>query len=208
MNGLLQDLDDLLHDVTRGDLASVQARIGADRSLLNARQTSWPYIAGYSTALERAAYHDHLHIARYLLGEGAQVNVGDGTSPALRKACTRGHQAMLELLLEAGADAVTPNELGCTPLMCAASGGHAGTIRALLAHGCGDIDARDDTGWTALPCACHYNRAGAVLLLLEAGADMRIANTEGRTPLDRARSRGHHDCVAVLEVSTHTGLEE
>jgi ankyrin repeat protein len=191
-------LDDLLDDVKRGDLASVQARIGADRSLLNALGDPIPY-----TALGRAAYYGHLHIARYLVGEGAQVNQEDGTgSLALRSACRGGRQAMVELLLEAGADAVGPNEYGDTPLMSAASRGHAGIIRALLAHGCGDIDARDHHGRTALWWACLCNNAGVALVLLEAGADMKIAEIEGITALDRAREPRRHDCGAVLDVST------
>jgi uncharacterized protein len=117
------------------------------------------------------------------------------------------NRAMVELLLEAGADAVTPSEGGVTPLMWAARGGHVGSTRALLAHGCGDIDARDRDGRTALWWSCYRWYANAVLLLLEAGADMRIAERQGRTPLDVARESGHHDCVAVLEVSTHAGLE-
>jgi ankyrin repeat protein len=115
---------------------------------------------------------------------------------------------MVELLLEAGADAVTPNEYGNTPLMSAALGGHVGIMRALLAHGCGDIDARNRDGGTALWWVCGYGKTNAVLVLLEAGADMRIVHSWGVTALYVARESGHHDCVAVLEVSTHTGLEE
>jgi ankyrin repeat protein len=197
-------MDDLLRDVERGDLASVQARIGADRSLLNARWAIWPY-----TALAWAAYHGHLHIARYLVGEGAEVNEGDGSgSPPLQQACRVGRQAMVELLLEAGADAVTPNQYGVTPLMEAATRVHVGIMRALLAHGCGDIDARDRDGCTALYWACETGRTNAVLSLLEVGADSRIAHTQGMMPLDVARESGHEDCVAVLKVSTHTRLEE
>jgi ankyrin repeat protein len=188
----------LLQDVRRGDLVSVQARIGADRSFLNARRAVWPY-----TALECAGVFGHLPIARYLLGEGAQVNEGDGTgSPALRVACKHGgRQAMVELLLEAGADAVTPNEYSNTPLMSAAIRGHVGTIRALLAHGCGDINARNRNGRTALWCACYAGHANAALVLLEAGADMSIADRRGMTPLDSALAGRRRVCVAELEVS-------
>jgi ankyrin repeat protein len=85
------------------------------------------------------------------------------------------------------------------------SGGHVEITRALLAHGCGDIDARNRDGRTALWWACHLGYANAALVLLQAGADMNIADTQGRTPLDMARAPGQHDCVAVLEVRTHTG---
>jgi ankyrin repeat protein len=192
-------MDALVHDVIRGELASVQARIGADRSLLNARGGYWPP----GTPLICAVNHGHLPIARYLLGEGAQVNEGDGTgSRALRVACNYGEsQAMVELLLEAGADAVTPDRYGDTPLMCAARRGLVGITRALLAHGCGDVDARDRDGRTALWWACEKDRMNAALLLLEVGADMSIADTQDRTPLDRALALYSRTCVAVLEVS-------
>jgi ankyrin repeat protein len=187
----------LLQDVRRGDLASVQARIGADRSLLNACGHPLPY-----TALEWAVRHRRLHIARYLVDEGAQVNEEDGSgSPALRQACRLANQAMVELLLEAGADAVTPNGHGDTALIWAAREGYVGTTLALLAHGCGDIDARDKYGRTALWRACGCNEdEGVTLVLLEAGADMGIADTQGMTALDRARQGGCKGCVAVLEV--------
>jgi ankyrin repeat protein len=196
-------MDDVLGDVASGDLASVQARIGANRSLLNARRAVWP-----GTALECATFYGHLPIARYLLGEGAQVNEGDGSgSPALRQACRGGSYAMVKLLLEAGADAVTPNEWGDTPLMYAATSLHVGIIRSLLAHGCGDIDARDRGGCTALWWACDWELAEAVLVLLKAGADWCIADRTGTTPLAVARRERSKGCVAVLEVSSaHTGV--
>jgi ankyrin repeat protein len=111
---------------------------------------------------------------------------------------------MVELLLEAGADAVTPDRCGKTPVVNAASRSHVGIMRALLAHGSGDIDARDEAGRTALWCACEYGRTNTVLVLLEAGADSRIADRQGRTPLKVARERTHEGCVAVFEVSTRT----
>jgi uncharacterized protein len=189
-------MNQLLQDVERGDLASVQARIAADRSLLTSH---------HADLFWHAVSNDHLHIARYLVGEGAQVNERYGSRcPALRVACACGRQAMVELLLEAGADAVTPDLEGETALMMAAGGGHVGIMRSLLAHGCGDIDARDRSRFTALYWACKNGMTHAVLFLLEAGADTRIANRQGRTPLDRARASGDEGCVALLEVSTHT----
>jgi uncharacterized protein len=37
--------------------------------------------------------------------------------------------------------------------------------------------------------------------LVDAGADVNIADGSGSTPLKLARSRGYHDMVAILEKS-------
>jgi ankyrin repeat protein len=111
---------------------------------------------------------------------------------------------MVDLLLDRGADAATPDSMGWTPLLSAAELWHVGIIRALLAHGCGDIDARTTReGRTALHLSCISGyHGGPARLLLEAGADWTILNNykEGRTPLTLARSRGNRDRVAILEV--------
>jgi ankyrin repeat protein len=52
---------------------------------------------------------------------------------------------VVELLLEAGADASAVNDYGCTALIYAITKG-IGVVRALLTHGCGDIDARAGVG--------------------------------------------------------------
>jgi hypothetical protein len=58
----------LLDDAVRGDLASVQARLAGDRSLLNAsiQVEGVPY-----TVLTAAAVKGHVPVVQYLLGEGA-----------------------------------------------------------------------------------------------------------------------------------------
>jgi len=47
-----------------------------------------------------------------------------------------------------------------------------------------DIDAQDDYGDTALICACKNNNAHIVWLLLEAGANKKITNRDGKTCVD------------------------
>jgi ankyrin repeat protein len=198
-NNCLQVMDpgEALFEAIRGNrLASVQGRIQADRSLLNAVFT--PHNGGlrnYST-LEWAAWCNHLQILRFLISEGADLNCGYG-SPVLSWACLNGRLAIVELLLEAGADAVTPNEIGSTPLMWAAYMGHVAIVRALLAHGCGDIDAVcGSDGTAALRQACGGGHADAAQLLLEAGADVRVPDRWGRTLVRRA----HLLCDACEEV--------
>ena len=55
--------------------------------------------------------------------------------------------------------------LGCTPLVLAATGGHASTVHMLLDHGA-DIEAQSDrTKDTALSLACSGGRQEVGLLI-------------------------------------------
>jgi ankyrin repeat protein len=146
-----------------------------------------------------AADRGHLHIVRYLLDQGADMQATEaGGGTVLTVACVQGQNAVVELLLEAGADPATPQGMA---LERAVREGHVGVVRALLAHGCGDIDAQvGDHGRTALWGACTYGHTAAARVLLEAGADVGVAERNGRTPLEQARREGAGACVALLEV--------
>ena len=41
-----------------------------------------------------------------------------------------------------------------------------------------------------------------VKLLVEAGANPTMADNEGRTPMDLAKSRDYQECITILQVST------
>ena len=57
-------------------------------------------------------------------------------------AATNGNTAMIDLLLKAGADANSANELGTTPLMVAAAAGNVDAVTTLLNHGAA-VNARE-----------------------------------------------------------------
>ena len=59
-------------------------------------------------------------------------------------------------------------------------------------------------GWTALLEAIILGNGGprhteVVRLLVDAGADVNLADSAGGTPLVHARGRGHADMAAILE---------
>ncbi|MDR0780447.1 MAG: ankyrin repeat domain-containing protein [Pseudomonadales bacterium] len=126
---------------------------------------------------------DALDAVKELLDAGADPNAvtGDNLS-ALSLAITNANTAMVELLLNAGANANTREPAGETMLMSAAAVGTPGSISALLAHGA-EVDALDrDYGQSALMVAAREGHADAVQLLLKAGANPNLHTNIGKTP--------------------------
>ena len=179
-----------------------------------------------------------LAIARLLLDRGANPNMqlklfppyrslgqdrgGDsmltvGTTPLIR-AAKSGDVAAVKLLLERGAIADLPNNLGITPLM-AASGVGSTTIdirgrfrnerqclevgRLLLAAGA-NVNARRDNGQTALHGAAQWGWTDYVKALALAGADPAIKDRNGASALDIAMGRaGTTGRAGVAGAETH-----
>ena len=79
-----------------------------------------------------------------------------------------GHEEVVGVLLEAGAEVNARSRRGMTALMQAAGRGHKGTV-VLLLEADADVTLKDAYGWTALTRAkrsCHYG----IVDLLEAAA--------------------------------------
>ena len=97
-----------------------------------------------------------LDVAKQLIDRGADVNK-PGWAP-LHYAATKGHLAVMDLLLENHAyiDAASPN--GSTPLMMASLYGTASAVKLLLDAGADPL-LKNEQGLTALDFAYRDNRA-------------------------------------------------
>ncbi len=113
---------------------------------------------------------------------------------ALMLAALRGQEALAMRMIERGADV---NKPGWTPLHYAATGGHLGIMRRLLAQHA-FIDATSPNGTTPLMMAAQYGTAEAVKLLLDEGADPAQKNALGLNALDFARLGSRPDAIAML----------
>ncbi len=111
--------------------------------------------AADESPLMLAAMGGHLDLAKRLIEKGADVNK-TGWTP-LHYAATRGHTAVITLLLDHHAyiDASSPN--GTTPLMMAAFYGTPSAVKLLLEAGA-DPMIKNDQGLSAIDFAHRNNR--------------------------------------------------
>ena len=108
--------------------------------------------------------------------------------------------AVVEALLDEGANIEARNRNGGTSLMMLARYGDAGdpeAVSTLIARGVRH-DARDADGLTALHHAARGELVAAASMLVEAGADLEAVDGDGLTPLNSAAGHGTADMVGAF----------
>jgi ankyrin repeat protein len=180
-----------------GDAAAV-------RELLSGGAAIEALDASGATALLVATHGNKLQAAQALIEAGANVNAKDNIedSPYLY-AGARGHLDILKLTLAHGADLKSVNRYGGTALIPASERGHVETVDTLVKAGV-YVDHVNRLGWTALLEAVILGDGGPrhvqiVGLLIDGGANVNLADNDGVTPLQHARSRGYGRMVTLLE---------
>jgi len=158
------------------------------------------------TAVTHAAYAGHPRIVRLLVDAGADIDLQDATraNPLLSTGET-GFVDVLEEVLRAEPDLTRTNRFGGTALIPAADRGHVGVVQRLLETDV-DVDHVNDLGWTALLEAVILGDGGVrhteiVRRLVAAGADVSIADREGVTALEHARTAGYDEILTILETA-------
>lgn len=159
------------------------------------------------TPLIAAAYGNHVEAARVLIQQaGADVNAKDSTQQsAYLIATSEGYADLLRLTLAHGADVKSLDSFNGTGLIRAAHHGHTDVIRELLRTSI-DVNHVNRLGWTALLEAIILGDGSAryidtVTQLLQAGADVNLADGSGVTPLQHARQRNQEAIVTILSRS-------
>lgn len=116
-----------------GQFERVQSLLnqGAD---VNSRAPSAGNMPAGGTALMLAAARNHLEIVKFLISNGANVNLADeGGGTALIYAVWKGYQDIVALLLEKGSDIYAKTRDGRTPLSVAKQHGHTEIEKMLKA---------------------------------------------------------------------------
>jgi ankyrin repeat protein len=152
-----------------------------------------------------AAYANDVAEAERLIEAGANVNAKDETVQSAYLIATSevgDDPRLLELTLANGADVRSLDSYDGTGLIRAADRGYT-TIVARLLETDVDVDHVNRLGWTALLEAIILGDGDAahvevVRQLVDAGADVNLADGQGVTPLGHAEQRGYDEMAAIL----------
>lgn len=159
-----------------------------------------------ATALIAAAYRNHLEVAEMLIEAGADVNAKDQTQQSaylISTAEVGDDPRLLKLTLRNGANVQSLDSYNGTGLIRAADRGYVDVVRELLKTDT-NVDHVNNLGWTALLEAiilgdCDQRHTEVVRLLVEAGADVNLADGNGVTPLQHAREPGCEEIFDILQ---------
>ncbi len=168
---------------------------------------------GLDAALLRAVENDDLTMVKAMLTQGANPNAKDESrlnTPVLTRAVVRGNRAIMQVLLDKGADINGKGAHGFTALHLIAGKGKVEAIKFLLTHGA-DVNARTDEGETPLISAVFIGQSDNVKFLLANGADVNARNKNGKTALGLVKGHKHKVEVirnAMVKLLTEAGAKE
>ncbi|KAI4149988.1 MAG: hypothetical protein LQ340_004326 [Diploschistes diacapsis] len=182
---------------------TVQSKVNACSQVLLAKRR-WPYHPEYSrgvprqmTGLHLAAFFGLLKVVINLL-DSQDLNQSDRNGKkALSYAAESGNKAVVQLLLDRGADIETTDHNGWTALYTACIYGKEAVVQLLLDRGA-DIKTTNKDGGTALISACDFEQEAVVQLLLDRGADIETTDHIGWTALLSACLYGEEAVVQLL----------
>ncbi|RRH87306.1 ankyrin repeat domain-containing protein [Variovorax beijingensis] len=182
----------------QGDLPKLKS-LAASGANLDARD------ARGRTPLHVATHARQREAVKLLAKAGANLDLlDDDRYDAVTIAAVADDAATLALLLSLGAKAgqVTSRYDG-TALIAAAHLGHDEVVRQLIAAGA-PLDHVNNLHWTAVIESIVLGDGGprhqrTLAALIDAGANLALADRQGNTPLQLARARGYTAMVKLLE---------
>jgi len=181
-----------------GDLARIRSEVASNADL-DLRD------AYGRTPVHVATFPQRREAIRVLAEAGAKLDLLENDRyDAVTIAAVADDEETLRVLLSLGASArqITSRYDG-TALIAAAHLGHDGVVRQLIAAGA-PLDHVNNLHWTAVIESIVLGDGGprhqaTLRALLDAGADVRITDREGRTPLSLAKARGFREMERMLE---------
>ncbi|MBP7914740.1 MAG: ankyrin repeat domain-containing protein [Vitreoscilla sp.] len=183
----------------QGDVPAIERGAAASRAALEARD------AQGRTPLHVATFARQRAAVKALLRAGADPGAMESDRyDAVTIAAVADDEETLRVLLAQGASAkLVTSRYDGTALIAAAHLGHDGVVRQLIAAGA-PLDHVNNLHWTAVIESIVLGNGGprhqaTLQALLKAGASTRLADRDGRTPLQLARARGYEGMVRLLQ---------
>lgn len=181
----------------RGDVAQIQRLVTA--ATVNT-------VDSYGrTPLHVASFAKQREAIRALVKAGADLNkLESDRYDAVTIASVADDEETLRVLLQLGASAkLTTSRYDGTALIAAAHLGHDGVVRQLIQAGA-PLDHVNNLHWTAAIEAVVLGDGGkrhqtTLKALIDAGANLKLTDRHGQTPLQLARARGYTEMVSMLE---------
>jgi ankyrin repeat protein len=190
-----------LHEAAaKGDVAEIE-RLIATGEKVNIQDSK------SRTPLHVAVFLKKYDAVRALLKGGANPNALESERyDPVTIAAVANDVEMLKILLAGGAKAgnITSRYDG-TALIAAAHLGHVEIVKLLIAAKA-PLNHVNNLGWTALMESIVLGNGGAnhtstLKALVEAGADVNIADRNRVSPLQHARQRGYAEMARILETA-------
>ena len=182
----------------KGDVPQIE-RLVAAKADLAARDSNG------RTPVHVAAFAKQREAIKALAKAGANLQLLENDRyDAVTIASVADDEETLRTLLALGASAkLTTSRYDGTALIAAAHLGHDGVVRQLIAAGA-PLDHVNNLHWTAAIESIVLGNGGArhqatLQALVDAGANLQLADRQGNTPLQLARSRGYGEMVKMLE---------
>lgn len=183
---------ELLWAAELGDVAKIRDLLAANVDVSNRDQFG-------SNALHLAVRNRHIDCIQPLVNGGIDINSRElaTNNTALHLAAIFGRTAIIEKLLELGADVSLTETLGLTALHMAFNCRKKMDILPLLKAGA-DVNAKMHSGNTVLHIAAIDGDISLLPLLLASGADTTIKNDAGHIPLFCAAIKNHSHFIRAL----------
>ena len=158
------------------------------------------------TALLLAVAADQVEVSKLLLQAGASPNTqaANQDTPWLLAGAS-GRTAILAAMIPSGPDFTIRNRFGGNALIPACERGHVETVALLLTTPI-DVNHINRLGWTCLLEIVLLGDGGprhqaVARMVLSAGADPKLADKDGTTPLAHARARGQSEIARMIEAA-------
>lgn len=182
----------------KGDVTQIE-KLAAAKADVNARDGNG------RTPLHVATFAKQRDAIRALVKAGANINLLESDRyDGVTIASVADDEETLRTLLSLGASAKqTTSRYDGTALIAAAHLGHDGVARQLIAAGA-PLDHVNNLHWTAVIESIVLGNGGprhqeTLRALIQAGANLKLADRQGNTPLQLAKSRGYTEMVRMLE---------